>query len=155
MAFRRVSKNRRGERGATAVEFAVILPVFVSLLFGIVEFAGAYSQKVDIRHGAREAARLAAVNYDPLDEAPAAQTATIVAATCARMDDDSTADIRLTLEVAGDADVGDIAIVEVRRDYDAITPFVSVSSTLTSQIDVRLERQATWSATVGWLACNP
>ena len=137
------------------MEFAVILPVLVSVLFGIIEFSSAYSQKVDIRHGARETGRLAAVNYDPLDEAPAAQTATIVAAACARMDDATTAEIQLTLETAGEDDVGDIAVVEVRRAYSAMTPFIEISSTLISDIDVRLERPATWSPSAGWISCSP
>ncbi len=142
-------------RGATVVEFAIVLPVLISVLFGIVEFAAAYSQKVDIRHGAQEAGRLVAVNYDPLGQAPADQTATIVGAACARMDDATTAEINLTLEVSGEDDVGDIAVVQVRRAYDAMTPFVQISTVLSTDIDVRLERPATWSPSVGWTPCSP
>ncbi len=147
-------QGRRRERAGTAVEFAVILPVLASVLFGIIEFSNAYSQRLDIRHGAREAARLVAVNYDPLNEVPADQTATIVAAACARMDDNSGAEMRLTLETVGEDDVGDIAIVEARTTYDASTPFVNVSTTLDVAIDARLERSADWSPTEGWIPCR-
>ncbi len=149
------SRTGAPSRGATVVEFAIVLPLLVSLLFGIVEFASAYSQKVDIRHGAQEAGRLVAVNYDPLNQAPAAQTATIVGAACARMDDGTTAEIDLALELTGEDDVGDIAIVRVRRDYQAMTPFVEISTTLETDIDVRLERPATWSPSAGWTSCSP
>ncbi|MDH3756048.1 MAG: pilus assembly protein, partial [Acidimicrobiia bacterium] len=50
------------ERGAAAVEFAIVLPLLVLVIFGTVEFGAAWSQKTDVNHGAREAARLAAVN---------------------------------------------------------------------------------------------
>ncbi len=132
-----------------------MLPVLISVLFGIVEFAAAYSQKVDIRHGAQEAGRLVAVNYDPLNEAPGPQTATIVGAACARMDGATTAEINLTLEASGEDDVGDIAIVQVRREYQAMTPFIKISTTLETDIDVRLERPATWSPSAGWTPCGP
>ena len=45
------------------VEFAIIVPVLALLLFGVIEFGWAFSQNLDVRHGAREGSRLAAVNY--------------------------------------------------------------------------------------------
>lgn len=51
------------ERGAALVEMAMLLPVIVLLLFGIIEMSWLFAQANDVRHGAREGARLAAVNF--------------------------------------------------------------------------------------------
>lgn len=45
------------ERGAAAVEFALILPVFIVLLLGIIEFGAAYNAQILVTNAAREAAR--------------------------------------------------------------------------------------------------
>ena len=50
-----------GERGAAAVEFALILPVLVLLIFGIIEFGRGYNAKIEITGAAREGARVLAV----------------------------------------------------------------------------------------------
>jgi Flp pilus assembly protein TadG len=52
------------ERGAAAVEFALIAPLLFMLLFGIFEFGLAWSQKNVYVGAAREGARYAAVNCD-------------------------------------------------------------------------------------------
>lgn len=57
---------------------AIILPLVVLLLFGIIEASWAFAQANDVRHGAREGARLAAVDYGDV--------ATIGAEVCDRMD---------------------------------------------------------------------
>ena len=54
----------KSEKGASAVEFALILPILVILVFGIVQFGIAYNNYIALTHAAREGARLAAVNMD-------------------------------------------------------------------------------------------
>jgi Flp pilus assembly protein TadG len=49
------------EDGASAVEFALILPLLVILIFGIIEFGIAFLQLQSIRTGIREGGRAAAV----------------------------------------------------------------------------------------------
>ena len=54
------------ERGAVAVEFALVLPILVMLMFGIFTSGVAYSDHLSITNAVREAARLgAAVAYEP------------------------------------------------------------------------------------------
>jgi Flp pilus assembly protein TadG len=38
-------QRRRAERGATVVEFAIVLPLFVAILFGCIDFGWYYYQK--------------------------------------------------------------------------------------------------------------
>ena len=49
-----------GERGATLIEFALILPIVVMLLVGVVSAAGAYQKDLSLSNGAREGARYGA-----------------------------------------------------------------------------------------------
>lgn len=52
------------QKGATAVEFAIILPVLVMLLFGIIEFGIILYDKAMITNASREGAR-AGIVFDP------------------------------------------------------------------------------------------
>jgi hypothetical protein len=49
------------EKGASAVEFAIILPVLIMIVFGIFQFGFAFNKYISLTHAAREGARLAAV----------------------------------------------------------------------------------------------
>jgi Flp pilus assembly protein TadG len=49
------------ERGAAAVEFALILPLLIVLVFGIVQFSIAYNRSQGLHAAAREGARLASL----------------------------------------------------------------------------------------------
>jgi len=50
------------ERGAAAVEFALLVPILLFLVMAIVDFGMWYGDSITIRHGTREAARAGAVN---------------------------------------------------------------------------------------------
>lgn len=59
--MRRFSKILSGERGASAVEFAIILPILIMLIFGIIQFGIAFNKYIAVTHAVREGVRLAAV----------------------------------------------------------------------------------------------
>ncbi len=50
----------RDERGASLVEFALVLPLILMLVLGLVSAGIAYNEKITLTHAAREAARFAA-----------------------------------------------------------------------------------------------
>lgn len=52
------------ERGAAAVEFALLLPVLITLVFGIIEFAWAFNAQVTLTNAAREGVRVMAISTD-------------------------------------------------------------------------------------------
>lgn len=64
MANLRVQRRRanRGEDGASLVEFALILPVFVVLVFGMITGGIALSHQNSVKNAVREASRFAAVS---------------------------------------------------------------------------------------------
>jgi Flp pilus assembly pilin Flp len=55
---------QRDEEGAAAVEFALLLPLLVLLLFGMIEFGLAFNSRIQATNAAREAARRAVVGID-------------------------------------------------------------------------------------------
>jgi hypothetical protein len=62
-AERRMDAN---ERGAALVEFVLVLPLVLLLLFGMVDFGKAFNYWNDETHLANEAVRYAVVNRNPL-----------------------------------------------------------------------------------------
>lgn len=55
------ARAARGDRGAAAVEFALVTVLLLTLLFGIIQYGFFFFQSTAAEHGAREGARLAAV----------------------------------------------------------------------------------------------
>ncbi|HSJ24325.1 MAG TPA: TadE family protein [Longimicrobiales bacterium] len=69
------SRILRGDRpGAAAVEFALVLPLLIVMLFGIIEFGRAWHRQQVITDAAREGARWAVVR-DGLDKDATVTTA--------------------------------------------------------------------------------
>jgi Flp pilus assembly pilin Flp len=54
----------RDEHGAAAVEFALLLPLLVLLLFGLIQLGVAFNARIQATNAAREAARRAVVGID-------------------------------------------------------------------------------------------
>jgi Flp pilus assembly protein TadG len=58
---RPVTGRSRGERGAVAVELALVLPILLVLVFGVIDFGRAFNAQETLTQAAREGSRLAAV----------------------------------------------------------------------------------------------
>ncbi len=58
-------RDIRGERGTALVEFALVIPVLLLVLFGTLDFAKAFNYWIDETHLAAEGARWAVVNSNP------------------------------------------------------------------------------------------
>ncbi len=61
---RLIRSVRLRERGAAAVEFALVLPVLMVLVMGIVEFGHAFQVQAQLSAAARDGARSAALGND-------------------------------------------------------------------------------------------
>jgi hypothetical protein len=68
--------SRSPERGAVAVEFAILLPLMLLLLIGMVEFGRVFSTQIVVTNSAREGARTMAIT----SEVAQAKSATSIAA---------------------------------------------------------------------------
>lgn len=135
--FRLFRRDR--EKGASAVEFAIVIPLFLTLLFGIMEAGWMFSQQVEVRNAAREGARLAVVNFGTETE--------IRNATCSRaVLSADRASVYLVHNNAGTDD--ESAIVTVSQNYAPLTGFLPMFNniTISSTAEMRVEREITWSA---------
>ena len=56
----RPTRRRSGARGQSLVEFSVAVPVFVMMLFGMLEFGFAFSHNLTLEYATREGARTGA-----------------------------------------------------------------------------------------------
>lgn len=68
---------RASERGAVAVEFALLAPVLIMLLLGIMEFGRAYNVQVSLSNAAREGVRVMAISNDQAAARTAAKNAAV------------------------------------------------------------------------------
>jgi Flp pilus assembly protein TadG len=151
----RSRRRCKGDGGVALVEFAIVAPLFFMLIFGVIEFGWAFYQHLDVRHGAREGARLAAVNYKTTANPTAAeQVQEIVDELCDRMDSGN-ADIDVQITRTGAA-VGDELTVHVSKDLDTITGFfdpiigdIDIDESVTS----RLEQNASWQSMTSAVSC--
>lgn len=57
----RPARRRAVESGAVAVEFALLLPVLMLLIFGLIDFGRALNAQITLSQAARDGARLAAM----------------------------------------------------------------------------------------------
>lgn len=79
-----MKKTFRSHRGASVVEFAIVLPLLVILIFGIIEFSLALYDKAIVTNASREGARKGIVarwdNSDPAiyDPVTATEIQTVV-----------------------------------------------------------------------------
>ena len=132
------------------VEFALVGPILMALLFGVIEFSWTFNQVLDVRHGAREGARLAAVNFSPTGVVGDAQTALIVATICNRVDAPEEVRVSLELATAGADQPGDVGRVRVERDLDQLTGFYDQflgNFEPNSTSVFMLEQEASWNPT--------
>ena len=57
--------HNRHEKGQALVEFALVLPVLLVILCGIIDFGWLYYNQITLNNAAREGARYAVIHYDP------------------------------------------------------------------------------------------
>ena len=140
-AIRRVTTRDRGH-GQSLVEFALILPVFLLIVFGIVDFGLAFDASIGISNAAREGARQGTTR--PTAAAISARVRTVAG----RLNDS-----RLTVTVtcktaAGGACPGGLAgattgtsvVVRVAYGYPMLTPVAfGTIIPLSSTAEMRVE----------------
>lgn len=61
-------KTKRNEKGQALVEFALVLPLLLALVCGIIDFGWIYYNQITLNNAAREGARYAVVHYNPAQD---------------------------------------------------------------------------------------
>jgi len=144
-----VRKNR--ERGAALVEMAVVAPMLLLLVLGIVEFGWKFGEFTELRHAGREAARYAAVSAPDLTGDGVFTTDDIVVAACNALNLSGTASGSITIDQVTGDDIGDTAHIALTIDVESLTnaPIISsfLPTSLSNETTFRLEQAATWSDT--------
>ena len=122
-----MNKHLRDERGATAVEFAFILPLLIVLILGIAEFGRAFQVSGTLSAAAREGVRVMALQNDQA----AARAAVRNAATS--LDPDITdAQIAITPAVCPQTGTGNVSVrLTISYPMPLITDFFGASVDLT------------------------
>lgn len=118
----------RSRRGAVAVEFAVVAPILVALLFGLIELGRAFEMQNLLEVAAREGARFASMDRDGLlDPGESANTKMVQDVTTMLASNGVPAD-RITVEIKDfenpdndfdlDDPANDLKLFEVRVSVD-------------------------------------
>jgi Flp pilus assembly protein TadG len=151
----------RDQRGFALVEFALVLPLLLLLLLGMVEFGRAINYWIDETHLANEAARFASVNRNPGTAPATLQEYIRSQATTEELRDGDDADpsgvpttgrARVCIEfpasgTSGGPNVGDPVEVTVTATFNWL-PFVGnalgdTSTQITGRATMRLEARPT------------
>lgn len=113
---------KHDQRGASAVEFAIILPILLTLLLGIVEFGYLFNQQISLTQAAREGAREYALHHDKIgfNLGTAVQNAA-----------PSLGTITATAMPASSCPSGTTAIITVTRSYSSLTGWFDFLSSTT------------------------
>jgi Flp pilus assembly protein TadG len=124
-------RRERGDGGQASVELALVLPLVVIVLLGVVQLGLLVRDQILVVHAAREAAREAAV--EPAPDAP--RRAALASSTLA--------DSRLTVTTTGRGAAGSRVRVEVAYRAPTAVPLVGAAFgnlTLRASATMRVER---------------
>ncbi|VBB06615.1 Hypothetical protein LUCI_1851 [Lucifera butyrica] len=114
--MRRIVSYIRNNRGQSMVEFALVLPVFLLLVAGMMEFGRVMNQYLVVTEAAREGARSAAVGNDD---------ATVIAAVNAAASTINQGQLTVTISPSPTRTPGDPVTVTVSNPVELITPLIS------------------------------
>jgi len=140
MGIRKPDHNS-DERGANLVEFAILAPLLIVLIFGIIDFSWVFAQNLGVRSGAREGARIAAVSFGDGDA--------IADEVCARTDFISNVELVLAsdqtlIPPSDEYNPGDEVTATITSDIETLTglfdTFFPSPFTLSSTVSIRIEQ---------------
>ena len=136
-------------RAQSLVEFALVVPLLLILVFGIIDFGMGLSRWIVITNATREGARLGAVGRPPAEV-----EAKTIAASSGIIDSSNVIVDYQDVGANGYAgDGGDAVVVKVTYEYNFATPLGALlnrsSVTLSACSDMRLERGVMGIVTAG------
>ena len=136
----RVRKKCRGEDGQAMVEFALILPIFLLILCGIIDFGWLFYNQLSLNNACREGARYAVVNTAEGNGTQAIINHIENATTTVFANDGVRIDVEYT--TPSDPTAGDVT-VSMEADSSFFTPVLSTvlgsERTITSTVVMKVE----------------
>lgn len=139
---------RRAERGAALFEFAIVMPLIVILLLGIVEFGWLFAQMNQVRHMSQEGARWAAVSHPDVDSDGSEDWDDVAARACDASNLPGGTTVTVTGSEGGGAK-GDTATITVTANVQSLTNLGLITTflptTLVNTETLRLEQPAKWT----------
>ena len=133
-----IKRREQKEKGQALVEFAVILPVLLMVLWGIFQFGIAFNDYIQVTSAAREGARKAAVSRSR--PAGGAATSAAIAAAQGVAPDLHLSTSQITVTPANNWQAGTDVTVTVKYPYKInIIGRVDGSANLTSSTTMRIE----------------
>jgi Flp pilus assembly protein TadG len=119
------ARRKNGEKGQALVEFTLLVPIFLLLIFAIVDFGMGFYSWITVTNAAREGARLG-----------------VVMATAQQIEDRvyQTSDLpnestQMTVTVTNaQGQPGESVVVAVDYDYDLITPLAGIVSFVSGNV---------------------
>ena len=124
------------------VEFALIVPVFLLVVMGVIDFAGTFNDYNSVRQGVREGARQAVVADWDLDGCTGTSSQKIACVTKDRIDLDD-ARVRVKVQLEGDYEPGEqLTVCTMYRARSLTGMFGGLldNQVLTSHITMRIEQ---------------
>jgi len=122
----------RSDRGAAAVEFALLLPLLVLIVFGLIDFGRAINTQITLTQAAREGARSLALGQTTYQSRAQAAAIGLSGVTVTEQADS----LGVTGCPVGSAQTGDDAVVKVTYTFSFVTPIGFVfgpTKTLTAE----------------------
>jgi Flp pilus assembly protein TadG len=115
---RRFAVAEARDRGSAAVEFALLLPVLLLLLFGIIDFGRALNAQITLTQAAREGARLAALGQS---------TATVTSRAQSAATGLSNVTVTVSSSCPAGAGTGVDAVVQTSYSFSFVTPVGAIA----------------------------
>jgi Flp pilus assembly protein TadG len=135
----KIVKKLHSERGAAAVEFALLLPLLVALLLGILEFGLSFSAQLTVSNAAREAARTMVITDAATNTAAQVRAAARAdARAAAAVLDPALADADIQFAPAACAQ-GVMSTTTITYRHAFLTGFFGANVTLTGRAAMRCE----------------
>jgi Flp pilus assembly protein TadG len=120
------------EQGAAAVEMALVLPLLLLLVFGIIEFGFIFNRYISVTHAAREGVRQLAVGVDPGAASAAAEGSV----------PELGSGVSCSPSSATDAAGVETAIMSCRTVYEVGVPaLLSLPSSITLDSEARMRKE--------------
>ena len=140
MKKRLFSKKNKREDGQAMVEFALILPIFLLILCGIIDFGWLFYNQLSLNNACREGARYAVVNT--AEDASTQAIINHIENTTTTVFANDGVDIKIEYSSPNDPTAGDIT-VSMEAEISFFTPVLSTvlgkEKTITSTVIMKVE----------------